>query len=218
VPNPPSGPATSPAATARLEKRPREVSPQERAEGHYRDALARMTADQNTQAAAELEEALAAWPAHSAARDLLAGIWLRQGRRAAVESLLLEGRRVDPGYLPFTMMLARLYVDGGAESRALALLESVQGASAHDPEYLGFLAALLQRAQHHPEAAAAYRAALALRPAEARWWLGLGISLEAMQERSAASQAYARALAGAGLSPDLERYAHARQSALAARP
>ncbi len=83
-----------------------------------------------------------------------------------------------------------------------------------DPEYQAFHAALLQRAGRHDEAARHYRQALEARPLEARWWLGLAITLESQQRTPEAAEAYARSLQGASLDANLRRFAQQRLAAI----
>ena len=60
----------------------------------------------------------------------------------------------------------------------------------------------------------AYERALALRPNDARTWLGFAISLEATEQWSAAKNAYLRAKQSEGLTPTLLEYADSRLEAL----
>jgi MSHA biogenesis protein MshN len=62
-----------------------------------------------------------------------------------------------------------------------------------------------------------YQVALAARPQEGRWWVGLGISLETQQDGGAARDAYRRALDTGRLTSSLARYAEDRLRALIAR-
>jgi len=93
------------------------------------------------------------------------------------------------------------------------VLEKVRAEGANQPEYLALLATLYQRAGRQADAVETYRQALGQRPQEGRWWLGLGISLEAQKNWTAAGEAYQRAKASV-LDPKLARYAEQRLGAL----
>jgi MSHA biogenesis protein MshN len=196
-----------------FEKKDRPQTIEEMAEGAYREGVRFMQQGRPTQADQALRTALTHDPKHLAARELLAGLQLEQGRTLEARKILEQGLVQVPEHLPFAQLLARLYVDQGAEPNAVAVLEKVRAQGADQPEYLAFLATLYQRAGRYADAVQAYRQALGIRPQEGRWWLGLGISLEAQKNLPAASEAYQRAKT-AILDPKLARYAEQRLGAL----
>jgi MSHA biogenesis protein MshN len=73
---------------------------------------------------------------------------------------------------------------------------------------------VLQRLGRHAEAAEAYRSGLAIQSSIPQAWLGLGISLEALQQRAAAADAFRSALAAGPVSPELRSFAEQRIRAL----
>ncbi len=75
-------------------------------------------------------------------------------------------------------------------------------------------AALLQRLGRHEEAAQAYRAALRLAPENGLSWVGLGISLDSLQQGKQAGEAFRRAVATGTLSGEVKAYAESRARAL----
>lgn len=121
-------------------------------------------------------------------------------------ALLEEGLRLVPNHYLFARMLARVYVDQGAEAKALVVMESAGPHDSDDSEYSSLLALLYQRAGRPVDAIKAYERALALNPNDARTWLGFAISLEAAEQIGAAKNAYQRAKE-AGLYAALARYA-----------
>lgn len=197
----------------RYEKKDHPRTIEEMAEGAYREGVRFMQQGRPAQADRALRTALTHDPKHLAARELLAGLQLEQGRALDARKILEQGLAQVPEHVPFAQLLARLYVDQGAEQNAVAVLEKVRPYGSDQPEYLAFLATLYQRAGRHADAVEAYRQALALRPQEGRWWLGLAISLEAQKNLPAASEAYQRAKMGV-LDPKLARYAEQRLGAL----
>jgi MSHA biogenesis protein MshN len=219
APKPASPPAPKVVATAPTadggktvlgEKKLRAMSPEDTAESAYRQAADLMKQGRAGDAEPLLRSALVANAAHIKARELLVGILLQGGRGFEARQLLQQGIEKSPRHYPFAQLLARLYVQDGADPQALALLESVRPAAGNDPEYQAFLAALYQRAGKHAEAVKAYGEALGQRPQEGRWWLGLGISHEAEQNFTAATESYQKALASGSLDGKLQQYVQQR--------
>ena len=81
-----------------------------------------------------------------------------------------------------------------------------------DAAYLGLLGTLYQREEKPEEARDAFREALGLQPDEGRWWMGLGISLEALRDWPAARDAYQRCLMISQTDPRVHQYAEQRLS------
>ncbi len=77
---------------------------------------------------------------------------------------------------------------------------------AEDPRQDDLLALAWQRLGQHRQAVASYRRLLQREPAEARHWVGLGLSLEQLQRPADALAAYDRARALGGLSNRLEAF------------
>lgn len=198
------------APPGQMEKTVKPLSPEEEAEGNYQQAATQLQQGRRGDAENSLRAALAANPAHAPARELLAGLALQNGRTTEAQQLLEEGLQKNPKHYSSAQLLARLYVDQGAEQKALALMESAREAGAADPAFLAFLGALYQRAGRHADAVAAYTKAVNQRPDEGHWWLGLGISLEAEKNFSAASDAYTRAQQSGALDQNLQRYVEQR--------
>ena len=62
---------------------------------------------------------------------------------------------------------------------------------------------MLQRLGRYKEAAEHYQQALRLSPGEGRWWLGLGLALEAEGRANEAREAFQRARQSGTLSSEL---------------
>ncbi len=167
---------------------------------------------------ARLRQALALLPAHHEARLALARLLIQQGRLEHSREILRDGLRLAPRHLPYARLLARILVETGASDQALMVLEDVRLAGADDPEYLAFLAQLYQRGGRHEQAVATYTQALSLAPQTGRWWLGLGISYEALGQAAPALQAYRRARLNGALDDALRQFVERRILALRAAP
>ncbi len=207
-------PKAEPEAEARIEKIERTPNPQELAENLYREA-ARVHAQGNpSEAERLLKTLLVSNPRHTLARERLAGIQLDGGRWTEAQDTLEQGVAQVPQHLPFRYSLARIHLERGNLAEAEKLLDDARRAGHTDAELHAFLAAVHQRASKHGDAIKSYREALTLRPEEGRWWVGLGISLEAQQEAGTARDAYRRALDTGRLPANLARYAEDRIKAL----
>jgi MSHA biogenesis protein MshN len=205
----------SPEAAAHIERTERPYTPEELAENAYRDAAHLRAQGNPAEAERRLKSFLVSNPKAIKARELLVSIQLDSGRWVEAQDTLEQGVAQAPEYLTFRYQLARLYLEHGADNQALTLLEGARREGRTDPELYAFLAALYERAGRHADAVKNYQDALVLRPVEGKWWLGLGISLEAAKNEAAARDAYRHALESGRLTANLSHYAEDRLRALA---
>lgn len=214
-----SVPAPAPTVATKeepdLERTLRPPTPEERAEALYRKGVGLLRSGQDHKGERALQSALAIDPSHTAARETLTVVYLEKRRLEAAKHLLAEGIAMRPGYAPFSSRLARIYVEQGDETRALQLLESKRAQIKPDGAYFGLLGTLYQRASRHEEARDAFRQALSLQADDGRWWMGLGISLEALRDWAAARDAYQRCLMITKTEPRVRQYAQQRLNIVA---
>jgi MSHA biogenesis protein MshN len=190
------------------------LKPQQQAELAYQKGYEAMQAGNTVHAERQLRNALAADPAHLQARELLAGLYIRSGRWLEAGALLEAGIKVAPSHLMFRKLYARALMQQGRDSEAVTVLHAALPPIAADPEYHALLAALYQRIGKHQAAAAVYLKVLKLFPRRGIWWVGLGISLEAMDKNTQAHQAYLKAKQSGTLPGDIARYTDNRLLAL----
>ena len=188
------------------------IRPKEKAEKLYRKGVNLIRSGQVKEGERTLQSALVIDPSHRAARETLSVVLLQNHRFEEAKHILAEGIALDPSYAPFTSRLARLYIEQGDETRALRLLERNRTLTTPDAAYLGLLGTLYQREEKPEEARDAFREALGLQPDEGRWWMGLGISLEALRDWPAARDAYQRCLMISQTDPRVHQYAEQRLS------
>jgi MSHA biogenesis protein MshN len=93
-------------------------------------------------------------------------------------------------------------------------LNAAKGSARGNAEYNALLGTVLQRLAKHREAADAYREALRLAPDAGPAWVGLAMSLEALEHRPEAAEAFRRAMATGSLSTDLRVFAEQRAHSL----
>lgn len=197
---------TGTEAASRVDKRVRALSPREQAEKAYRQALGLIQQGRLTEGIQGLEAALHDDPGHSQARMALVGLLVDSKRYDEAEARLKEGLALDPAQPQAAMILARLQVQRGDVEAGIRTLQATLPAAGPRSDYHAFLAALLQRVGRHQEAIEQYTEALSQSPAAGVWWMGLGLSLEAVGKTPEAKSAFTKALAADNLSQDLRTF------------
>lgn len=195
--------ASRPNGPALIEKSAASGSPRERAEGEYRKALGVLNAGRLGEAIEGLRAALRQEGTHAASRQLLFKLLIENKRLDEAAELLQEGLQLQPAQISWAMSLARLQVDRGDLPGALQTLQRSSPSAANSADYQGFLAHVLQRLGRSREAVESYQSATRLAPGEGRWWLGLGLALEADGRAAEARDALLRAKASGTLGGEL---------------
>ena len=178
-------------------------SPRERAEADYRKAIVAVNQGRLDEAVDGLRKALRDDALHIGARQLLVRLLLEAKRNDDAAQVLQDGLQGQPAQLGWAMTLARLQVDRGDLAGAWQTLDFSLPAAGHSADYQGFTAHVLQRLGRHREAVVHYLNAARLAPGDGRWWLGLGLALEAEGQTSEAREAYLRAKQSGNLSSAL---------------
>jgi MSHA biogenesis protein MshN len=182
------------------------VSPEQRADAEFRQAVAAMQQGHIADAIAGYRVVLRLDAGHDEARQALAALLLESKQGAEAERVLQERLNARPGHTGFAMMLARLQVEHGALEAALATLEKSLPYADAQADYQAFFAALLQRRNRHKEAITHYQIALQLAPDNGVWLMGYGLSLQAVQRATDAGSAFRRALESGTLTPELQAF------------
>ncbi|MBU1425316.1 MAG: tetratricopeptide repeat protein [Gammaproteobacteria bacterium] len=182
------------------------ISPQQRAENEFVKANRAVQEGRTNDALAGYKEALLADPTYKPARRAWVGLLVSLKQNNEAEQVLYRGLRHDPRDAAFAMMLARLQVERDDVPLALETLQKTLPYAEGQADFQSFVAALMQRLGRHDEAVAHYQIALKLTPDKGLWLMGMGISLQALQRREEARDAYQRALASNTLSPQLQAY------------
>jgi hypothetical protein len=169
----------------------------------------------SAEAMALLEQVILRTPAAGSARATLAALQSESGRRDLALATLLDGSRIEP--LRFAAAAARLQAELGDAPAALATLDLVPVAS-RSAAHQALAAGIAQRAGEHRRAVEAYQIALRELGAPTVWWVGLAISLDALDQRAAALEAFRRAAADRSLPMATRNFVAGRINALAASP
>ena len=198
-----------PAGIAAINKQERPETLQQRTENEYRKAVAYLQHDKIQEAEESFREVLHLNSSDATARIALAGLLLQQKRVNDAENLLREGLDQDPGQAGFAMMLARIQVEKGESHAALETMQKTLPHAVQNADYRALFAALLQRELRHGEAVEQYQAALQLKPAGV-WYMGLGISLQALQRLPEARDAFQQAMVSGSLNTELQTFVEQR--------
>lgn len=196
VPAPPAGPVS-------IEKSPVLSTPRDRADAEYRRAENALSGGRAAEANEALRAALRHDPAYVQVRQALLRQLLEARKFDEATSLLHDGLELQPAQTGWAMSLARLQLEQGDLAAADRTLARSQAYAENSADYAGFQGHLKSRQAAHRQAAAHYLRATRLAPGEGRWWLGLGLALEADGRPGDAKDAFKHALATATLSAEL---------------
>lgn len=191
------------AAQSQIDKTSRGVPVSEAAEGEYRKALDLLRRGSLAEGADGLRRTLQLEGRHSQARQALLSVLVEQRQWREALAVANAGLILDPTHSEWAMLAARLLVEQGDLSRAADLLGTHVAQGEKNADYLAFYGLLLHKLQRPKESVQRYQAAVALRPAEGRWWYGLGLALEADHRETEAREAYRRAREVGALTPDM---------------
>ena len=192
----------------------KQVNIQQRAENEFRRANELLSQGRNSQAAEVFAQIVASDPLHDAARQALVALHLRARNTAEAERVMVERQALAPKSTVFAMMLARLQAERGDNELALETLRASPPAAGSNggsnAAYHASMAALLARQGQHAAAVTQYQTALRAAPNSGVWWMGLGLSLQAVGQIPEAQEALRRARAAEGLSPELAAFVDQR--------
>lgn len=212
--------ATKSSSSSRMESAPtvskqfKNVGPQQLAENEFRKANLLAQQGQLKEAAAGYEAALHIDALHLGAREALVAVLLESKLNSEAEKVLQEGLQQNLKQSHFAMLLARLQVERSALPLALDTLEKSLPYAEQLADYQAFMAAILQRLNRHKEAISHYQIALQTTPSSGLWLMGLGISLQALQRKEDAKDAYTRAIETHSLTPELQAFIAQRMKEL----
>jgi MSHA biogenesis protein MshN len=183
------------------------VSPKQRSENFYRQAISLLQQSRLTEAKQTLKQAIGADAANHDARLLLAELLVDANNNSEAAALLRNGLELAPGDSGLSMALARVQVANAAKGQALATLEQGLPNAGDNPEYHAFVAALMQTQGRHDEAAQHYITALRSDPSMPNWLVGAGISLQAGNQMRDAAEAFQRAIDTGELTVEVAQFA-----------
>lgn len=193
---------TAPVEAGKIERRAN-TTPVERAESEFRRAVALVNQGRIAEGMDGLRNALKISPMHEVARQTLVALLLEAKRVDEAAAVLQEGLALNAENTGFAMLLARILVERNDVSGGLAVLQKHAAPPDRNADFHAFAAALYQRLNRHTEAIEQYQAALRLAPSAGIWWVGLGMSYQAVERPKEALEAFNTAKSAGSLAPDL---------------
>jgi MSHA biogenesis protein MshN len=213
-------PAPVPAGLTRLVEKPKVErrehigTPAERAENEFRYGVGALKAGRSTEAEQRFGKALEFDSGHRGARQALVATHIERGQLEPARKLLQEGLALDPAQPDFAIALARILVERKDFNGALAVLDRSAASAADIADFHALRGTVLRGLGRHAEAAQAYQTAVQTRSTLPKALVGLGISLEALNRRPEAAEAFRRALVAGPVSDDVRTFAEQRIRAL----
>jgi MSHA biogenesis protein MshN len=195
--------APVPSGPVKIEKSLVAATPRDRAEVEYHKAESALAAGRSGEALESLRAALKLDAGHVQVRQALLRQLLDMRKTEEAISVLHDGLELQPMQIGWAISLARLQMEQGDLQAADKTLARSQAYAENNADYAGFQGHLKSRLNAHRQAAAHYQRATRLAPNEGRWWLGLGLALEADGRAGEAKDALRKALASSTLSPEL---------------
>lgn len=191
------------SAAAKIEKKSVAETPRERADAEYRKAETALAAGRTAEAIGMMQAVLLIDPSHVNVRQALLRQLLAANKTTEAMKGLDEGLALYPGQTAWALSLARLQLEQGDLAAADKTLLRSQAHAENRADYAGFQGHLKARQGQMRQAVALYQRATQLAPGEGRWWLGLGLALDAEGKPHEAREAMQRALASGNLSSEL---------------
>jgi len=202
-----AGPAQGKANRGKIEKGDRPRTPQDLAEAEFRRGAGLLNEGRASDAEGAFSAALNTDRNHESARQAFVALLLDRRQIDPARRLLQDGLAINSGNAVFASSLARILIEAKEYDGALKVLQGASAAGASSAEYQALAGAAYQRLGNHRQAMEAYQAALRIFPGSGSSWIGLAISLEALDHSPEAAEAFRRALSTEALTPDLRAFA-----------
>jgi len=190
------------AAPGKIDRRSN-TTQRDRAENEFRRAVNLVNQGRIAEGMDGFRRALEIDPGHETARQTMVALLLEAKRVDEAALSLQEGLALNTDNTGFAMLLARIMVERNDIPAALFVLQRHAAPPDRNPDFHAFAAALYQRLDRHKEAIEQYQAALRLAPSAGVWWMGLGISFQAVERPKEALEAFTRARSAGNLAPNL---------------
>ena len=203
-----------PVSPVVMDKRIHPLTDYQQAQQLFQEAVLQLGRGHQNQAHKSLNAALSVDPSHLRARETLAALLLNSGRVSESGAVLRDGLRINPTAAGLAKLYGRILADQGDTEQSIAVLERARPPVSDDPEYHALMAAFYARAGQHYQAVQIYQNVLQARQGVSQWWMGLGLSLEAVGESAQALTSYQRAQRLGGLPAEVNKYVAGRIQAL----
>jgi MSHA biogenesis protein MshN len=200
----------------RQSKTPVVLSAEEMSQQTYSAALTQYNQGQTQPAKYLLKEALVTDPKNKSARHLLAAIHLVEQRPDIAIDVLEQGLALNLQDMDLLRIYLQALVQTENYTKAISTMETYFQLTA--PDDMAYLAGLYQKNKQHLPALKYYSQALRLIPGNSIWWMGQGISLEALEQNQQAQDSYQQALSTGRLTTQLNEFVKQRITSLQTKP
>lgn len=161
----------------------------------------------------DLSAILAKAPEHIEARNLLAATYFQQQDVLMAQQLLVAGIKIKPEVVQWRVMLSKILILQQEYEGVLALLVNELEPHAN-LEFWVLKGTAAQNAQQHQVALNSFTQLTQIQPQQAKWWLALATSKDALGEFVDAKHLYKVALDLGGLNAAMTQHALQRLVAL----
>ncbi|UAA39089.1 tetratricopeptide repeat protein [Paraneptunicella aestuarii] len=131
-------------------------------------------------------------PSRHDVRKRLAVLLYSNDQESDAETLLRQGMDLAPDRIDLRLMLGRLLHRQQKTTELYNVLKVVRPSVEQNSEYISLLAMAAQQLNYHQEASELYGLLASYEPEQSRWWLGIAISSDKMQNVPLALDAYRR--------------------------
>ena len=187
-----------------ISKTKREPSNIEKSVNTYVRAMDLFSQGRTDEARLQLKLALGLDPANSKASQLLAAIYLGDDRSELAVEVLDSSLKLRPADQDLLRLYLQVQVQMKNYAQAIDIME--RRMRLNSPEDVAYLAGLYQKNNDHIGAARLYSQALKLIPSNSVWWMGQGISFEALGMNEEAMKSYRQSIESGRLNTQLAEY------------
>lgn len=131
-------------------------------------------------------------PSRHDVRKRLAVLLYSNEQESDADMLLRQGLDLAPDRIDLRLMLGRLLHRQQKTSELYNVLKVVRPSVEQHSEYLSLLAMAAQQLNHHQEASELYGLLASYEPEQSRWWLGIAVASDKMQNVPLALDSYRR--------------------------
>lgn len=200
----PASSAQDDVSEASISKTQREPTSTEKSENAYALAMTLFNQGRTDESRLQLKQALGLDPSNSKAGQLLAAIHLGDNRPELAVDVLDNVLKLRPADQNLLRLYLQVQVQMKNYAQAITLME--RRIHVGTPEDIAYLAGLYQKNNDHLGAARLYAQALKLKPSNGIWWMGQGISFEALGRNEQAIKSYQQSISSGRLNTQLAEY------------